>query len=431
MGSVVWLLAVATAGQAPPLCLPPADAVALPNGVAVSQPLTAVAPYSGPFTARSSPDTTERGVNTPLYEIDPLGRTWQRYEYLLWWSKPSDLPPLVTASRGPAAPALGGPTTVLLVGGGESDATRAGGGRFTAGASADPAHTLGLEVTYLFLGTRTDSQTVSGGLPDRPYLVGRPVIDPATRDEDVVPVAVPGRFAGAVRATTSSRLTGWEVNGVANLLATEAVRVNAVAGYRYLQETEGLRVEQWAHVGGFPDGLTRFVGSADQFDAHTRFHGGQLGLTTDLTRGPVFLEAAGKVAVGQAVLVVRNSGRTIGVTPAAPTPTVLAYPAAALVRGTNAGRFVDTAFAVLPEASLKLGYRFRDRARFHLGYNFVYLSEAVRAAEQSDPVVDANAAPLFGAFAAGSAAPTVRPLPAMAHSDFWAQGVLFGMEYRY
>ena len=95
---------------------------------------------------------------------------------------------------------------------------------------------------------------------------------------------------------------------------------------------------------------------SDQFDAHNRFHGGQLGLTADLTHGPVFVEATGKVALGQAVMVVRASGQTVAASPGFPVPAVLAFPGGVLAQPTNSGRFLQTAFAVLPEAVVKVGY---------------------------------------------------------------------------
>ena len=437
----VCVVALAAVGRAdppatpvslPPLAITAAEGAPLPNGVPVSRPLQPVEIVEVPADeGRSAGKLPTEAEMAAAEARTPLGRSWQTYELLLWWPKGQPLPPLVTVGRGPGPPALGGANTRLLVGGGEADSADTAGARFTFGFSTNEAQTVGLGVSYLFLGTRTTSAAVSGTGASRSLFVGRPLVDPDTGRPDAVPVAVPGRLAGAVEVFTSSRVTGWEVTGVANVLATEAARVNALVGYRYFMVNEGLRVEQvgaFPPAAGFPPVL---AAAADQFDAHNRFHGGQLGLTADLANGPVFVEATGKVGLGQAVMVVRASGQTVASSPGFPVPSVLALPGGVLAQPTNSGRFLRTAFAVLPEAAVKVGYRFRDRSRFYLGYNFLYLSEAVRAGDQVDPVADAAEAPVFGPVGDGLSAAAVRPVPVLARSDFWVQGLVFGLEYRY
>ena len=62
--------------------------------------------------------------------------------------------------------------------------------------------------------------------------------------------------------------------------------------------------------------------------------------------------------------------------------------------------------------------------RVFVGYDFLYLSDVVRAGDQVNLAVNPN--PLRGV-TGGPAQPVfiVRP------SDFWAQGVNFGLEFRY
>jgi hypothetical protein len=79
---------------------------------------------------------------------------------------------------------------------------------------------------------------------------------------------------------------------------------------------------------------------------------------------------------------------------------------------------------------VKVGYRFRDRSRFYVGYNFLYLSEAVRPGDQVDTTVDPSQVPLLGRASAGDVM-AARPAPVLARSDFWVQGLIFGLEYRY
>ena len=445
-----WLLTLAavavTAGSSvgqtvvtrakPPLALPacglPTDPgpTALPPGTTVSRPLQPVVdPATGPFVADpSGPDLSAEWVEE-LMPATPLGRSWQRYEYLLWWPKAAPVPPLVTAAPGAADPVLGGRHTAVLIGDEAIADPDVSGGRFTLGSALNDANTVGVEVTYVFLGSRTATARVSGPGVGPAQTLGRPLVDPTTRSEYTAAVAVPGVVSGGLTAETSFRLSGWEVSGVANLVSVPGMTVNATAGYRYLMVNEGLRIEQtaWTPTDG-PGPFPPVVLTADQFDAHNRFHGGQLGLQADLGDGPVFLELTGKIGLGQTTQVVRTSGTGFVV-----APGVGAFPLAGGVLGqpSNAGRFVNSAFAVLPEAGVKVGYRLPCRSKVFVGYNFLYLSDVVRPGDQVDREVDPGSVPaqLLGRPTGRLFAD--RPAARFERADFWAQGLVFGLEYRY
>ena len=156
------------------------------------------------------------------------------------------------------------------------------------------AQTAGLSVTYLFLGTQSEGVTISDTGLARPRTIGRPITNAITREEDVIPISVPGVQSGSVEVATTTRVTGWEITGVANLYTGPQVRLNALAGYRYFMVNEGLRIEQTALFPQNGANPAVLAGIADQFDARDRFHGGQLGLVADVTHGPVFLEAIGE-----------------------------------------------------------------------------------------------------------------------------------------
>jgi hypothetical protein len=428
----------ATAGPAPadlpPLGLMAAEGVSLPPGTAVSRPLRPVQFVEPPppvVVENTAARWPTEGEMVSAEMTRPLGRAWETLEYLVWWPKGQPLPPLVTSGRGLNPPVVGGPNTVLLVGGAPIDTPDVSGARFTFGFALNEAETAGLAVTYLFLGSRTTSATVADSGSARGRFVGRPIVNVATGEPDVIAVSVPGAFAGLVEADTTTRVTGWEITGIANLYAGPQLRLNVLAGYRYFMVNEGLRVEQTNLFPPVPGQvLPVLASSADQFDAHNRFHGGQLGLTADLTRGPVFVEATGKVALGESITVVRVSGQSVAVPLGLPLQPPQFFAGGVLGQPSNSGRFVRSVFAVLPEAVVKVGYRFRDRSRFYVGYNFLYLSEAVRPGDQVDTTVDPSQVPLLGRPSAGGAV-AARPGPMLACSDFWVQGLIFGLEYRY
>jgi hypothetical protein len=423
-GCWVLLLCVAAGGRAeppavepPPFALPTAAEVPeLPSGLPVSRPLRPPQPSATetlvePAPVPAAPPST---ATMEWAEVErPLGHSWHTLELLVWWPRAAPLPPLVSA----------GPSAQTLLGGRALDNPAAAGGRFTVGFSVNPEETAGLAVTYLFLGSAYGTATAGDLFAPPVRLIGRPVTSAVTGEPALVPVAEPGRSTGRITASTTSRVTGWEVTGVTNLYATTRARVNALAGYRYFMLNEGLRVDQFTL---YPGGRPVLFNAADQFDAHNRFHGGQLGLSADLTRGAVFVEAAGKVALGQGVSVVRASGQTVALRPG---PDLTFYRAGVLGQPSNSGRFVQSGFAVLPEAMVKVGYRFADRSRFYVGYNFIYLSEAARPGQQLDLTLDPTEVPIAGR--GGLGAGPDRPAPILTRGEFWTQGLTFGLEYRY
>ena len=136
--------------EVPPLTLPPmADdpaTLTFPSGTPVSQPLRPVNAREQSFpSAAPAPVVAEK---PPADELAyPLPASWDKLELLFWWAKAHPLPPLVTASRVPTSPALGGANTTLLVGGRSLDSQDAAGGRFTLGWAANDARTVGVEAT--------------------------------------------------------------------------------------------------------------------------------------------------------------------------------------------------------------------------------------------------------------------------------------------
>jgi len=420
----------------PPLLLPAnSDPVAgVPNGTPVSRPLqpvtldvppSAQTPAPAPATPLAPKDTTPDPAN-------PLGRSWETLEFLLWWTKPQPLPPLVTAGPPGTLPVLGGPNTRLLAGGRSLDSQPTGGMRATVGWAFDDSQTYGVEATYLFLGTRTYSASYSDapGLPAQ--VLGRPFVNAATGREDAIPVAVPGVVDGLVTVSTSTRVTGWEVGGVANLYAGPRARLDVTAGYRYFMVNEGLRVEQTSSRLPVSPAVPEILSaSADQIDAHNRFHGAQIGLHGDFSHGPVFVQIVGKTAFGETIEIAKLSGQTTVITAGSPLPMIQSYNAGVLGLPTNSGRATNSTFAVLPEVQFKLGCKLGDGVRFYVGYNFLFLSQAIRPGDQVDRTLAPGQIPTAATQSAAAVLTSDRPQLVMSRADYWVQGLMFGMEWRY
>jgi hypothetical protein len=83
---------------------------------------------------------------------------------------------------------------------------------------------------------------------------------------------------------------------------------------------------------------------------------------------------------------------------------------------------------VIPEARLQVGYDVTRRLRATVGYDFLYVSDVLRPGNQIDANVNANQSGLFGT---GTIQSPALPAPLLQRSDYWAQGITFGLEFRF
>ena len=422
---------------APPAALPPGQAVSnpvpvsagepalLPGGLDVSRPLTPVEAPAVEAPATEPVIIPEAKVIAPERPLGPLGPAWNNIELLFWWPMRQPVPPLVFGTRSGAPPVPRRPGTILLIGGRSLDTEPSAGGRFTLGYAINDDQTAGLEVVYFFLGTRTFSESLRDiGGQTRSF--GLPYTNAVSGADEILTLAVPGATNSLLTASTSVRVQGWEVNGVANLHDGKNVKLNGLAGWRYFQVHEGLRLEQTQFR---PIGTGGVVQTADQFDAHNRFHGGQFGLHADMRHGAAFCEMTAKIAFGQTYEVVKIEGMT-HFAPGSLGPVLRTFGGSGIfVQPSNAGRTANGVFAVVPEGTLKVGFRVGDTGRIYLGYSFIYLSDAVRPGDQIDRTLNPAQIPLVSG--SGPVYNGDRPLRLVTRSDFWVQGFLLGLETRY
>jgi hypothetical protein len=344
---------------------------------------------------------------------------------LLWWIRDSHLPPLVTASPVGSAGILGQPNTTVLFGG-HTDNEERSGGRFGAGYWFDCDKTFGIEGSYFFLGSRSVNFAAGPSGPGS-AVIARPFFNVITGAEDSELVSVPGRVTGTVSAGLSSRLQGAELNGVCNLCCGCRGRVDLLAGFRYLQLDEGLGITENLLVNpGLPlIGGTAF-GVSDQFSTHNWFYGGQIGARAEVRNGDFFVNLLAKVALGCTHQVMDVGGSTV-IAPPGQAATVsngglLALP-------SNSGHFTRDQFAVVPEVGINVGYQLTDNLSVFVGYSFLYWSSVARPGNQIDLAVNPTQLPrvpgppqLVG---------PARPAPELADTTFWAQGINFGVAFRY
>jgi hypothetical protein len=349
---------------------------------------------------------------------------WLQADYLLWWTRNSRIPPLLTKGEStvPLPGALGAFGTEVVYGD-RVDFRDRDGGRFTLGVPLGAEGTFAVEAGYLFLVARAVGPSfTSDGNP----VLTRPFFDVIANREDSYLVSYPGLLSGAVAIRSSSFLQGAELNGSATIWQCKQDRVTLLGGFRYLNLNEDLRVtENVAADGGAGVFAGTTIGVSDRFATDNDFYGGQIGVRSEFHFWERFvLELLGKVALGCAHESSTVRGRTV-----ASTAIPLDTPAGLLALASNSGNFTRNTFAVVPELGVNLGLQISDRFTLFAGYTFLYWSDVARPGEQIDRGLNPNLIPTSTGY--GTAAGPARPAPGIRATDFYAHGVNLGFVFRY
>jgi hypothetical protein len=370
-----------------------------------------------------------------------LPRVYFSGEYLLWRVRAAGLPPLVTTTGSLTAAellaleganpafrpgALGQPGTTTLFGGSNLDLGNFSGGRFTLGIGI--AQTLGFEATFFFLGKNTESFTASS-----PGTVGifRPFTDVTAGGQSAEFVSFPSLTAGQINISYNTRMWGTEGNLRYPLLCGCNYKVDLLGGFRFLDLEESLNIHE---------SLTFLVSNAalgvtagdniqvlDGFGTINHFYGGQVGADFEYRRGRWLFGVTPKLALGDMHEVVNINGRTIFRPAAGGVTTVNG---GLLAAPTNIGHHTGDSFAVVPEVGLKIGYQVTDHMKVFAGYDFLYLSDVVRPADQVDLRVNTTQIPRLVGTMPTLVGPA-RPAVLFNRTDFWAQGLMVGLEFNY
>jgi hypothetical protein len=400
----------------------PGTTVIGPDGTVVPYP-GAVDPYSG--------ECAECAAGVPAVErVARCGGRWYvGGEYLMWWTRSADLPTLVTTSSPQfnGIPGVGDTRTVV---GGPFGNTFHSGGRLTLGRWFGDSTCRGIDARMFWLGQAGSSFTATS--PNYP-LLARPffnVNQPFGPFSEIV--AANGMATGGVTVQLENWVWGAEVNYRRFLMGNGYRRLDGIVGYRYLNITERLNItENFARpLGSISGGVPAVAGGVvDTFQAENDFNGGQFGFIFETQRGRWSLGTRASIAFGD----LRRSldisgGQTVVMADGSVTTAnggLLALP------GANVGKFTDHVFAVVPEVGVNIGYQLTPRLRVTVGYNFLYLGNALRPGDAIDPRIDAARIPNFPL--PGNPGPIlsdpVRPHPVFRSQGFFVQGISFGLHW--
>ncbi len=350
---------------------------------------------------------------------------WARVEYLMWFSRGRNAPPLVTTSPDtivdPTQAGVIGADTSVLYGGDEPiGEDMRSGGRISLG------RLLADERTWLegrFWGVEDSTERFFMGSNGSPILA-RPFFNAVLGVEDALLVAFPGVA------------TGGSVNVLAknDMLSAEAwlrrtwcdcghLRLDLLAGYQFARIDDFLSINSTLTsidpLAAVP--VNTVISATDAFGTQNEFHGLSLGFLLETRKDCWSLEVLGKIGLGNMRQQVSIAGTTNTDPPAGPAVQtaggLLALP-------SNIGVYHGNRFTVVPELNLNVAYNFSPTWKIFAGYTVIYYSNAVLAGNQIDRAVNLSQVP-------GPPVGPLRPEFSYVNSDFLIQGINLGAEYRW
>lgn len=344
--------------------------------------------------------------------FQPHDRLSFRGEYLALWSKSARSPNLLAGN-------LAG--TDILAGGSDIDLGARSGARFTLGYWLNPCHDFALDVNYMFLSEGTAS---FGMTSDGSQTLTRPFYNVKTALPDAAIIAYDDQQTGEFAVNSTSELASVEVLFRKVLFQQPCRQLDFLVGYRYARLHENLAIDEsttyTSTVGDVPVGTVFDI--SDDFDAKNEFNGAEFGFVAKTRNCRWSLELLAKLALGRSQSQVGVSGAT---RIAEPDQAVQNYKSGMLALGTNRGDYSQSSFAVMPELGATLGYDLTSRLKATVGYTFLYWSQVARPGDQ----IDTNLNPTQ--FPPGTLSGVASPQCEFKMTDYWAQGINVGLDYRF
>lgn len=357
----------------------------------------------------------------------PPGKFWIDGGFLWWTTSGQNTPALVsTAPVGtprPQAGALGQPNTSVLYPTSATNDDWRGGVYLNVGMWFNCSQTCGFETNFFYLGQSNDGiQAGSNGSA----IITRPFYNNTLGIQDTELVSFPGVLSGTVNVDSTTDVWGINPNAIWNCCCGPCGRFDTLLGFYYLNLTDELVINE--NLTSLPGQLNVAPGTQfliqDAFRTTNNFYGFNLGFAFERRFSYWYAGLRAGCAIGWNHQTVEISGSTTIIPPRG-TPSTFA--GGLLTQPSNIGTYERDEFAVLPWVGLKLGAQVTQRLRVYVGYDYMYLSNVVRAGEQIDTRVNTTQLP-------PRTSPVVGPLvPAFNWNDtgFHMHGIRIGAEFRF
>jgi hypothetical protein len=296
----------------------------------------------------------------------------------------------------------------------------------------DPEKTHAFELAGFYLGKNSRQYSVTSDANGNPFLAQPVFVTGVGGGESALVITQAGISAGTIHLDTTLNFLGAEANWIINAYRLNGWTFDYFAGVRYLYLDDNLSLNQNitvlpggvgfpfnANPAGAPAGSNILL--SDSFNVANRFYGGQIGARVNWTAcnwelGAILKLGLGATDIDGASTLIANGAITT-------------VPGGVLAQASNIGQHTSTDFSVVPELTLTASYQFTAWFRVLVGYNLIYWTDVERAANQIDRRIDATQAPTSPTFVPGAVG--TNPLFPNIRSDFWAQGLNLGMEFKF
>jgi hypothetical protein len=351
---------------------------------------------------------------------------WGSVEFLLWWRKGQNLPPLVTT--GPSsvdnAGVLGEPGTQILYATETQSGDARPGGRLTAGLWFDPCHLNGFGTRLFMLGESTahfdrDSSTTP--------VLARPFFNVDTGLQEAVQIAFPDSSIGNISVRNTSRVGGGDVFFRRLFFTDGCRRIDLIAGYQFaridtdLMISSNLEATPQNPPGGIDIGTT--ISVLDSFDTRNSYNAGLIGLWGTYDHGPITWSVLAKVGLGNMRQRTTITGQQVTTTPG-PPPATDTVAQGLLALPTNIGIYKRTVFSVSPEIAFQGAYHLNNCIDVTFGYSFIYWTHVAQPGDQIDRSLD-------GQLLAGNGTDATRPAFPGNDSGYYVHGLNFGIGWQW
>ncbi len=372
------------------------------------------------------------GYASEIFDVTTprLNRGYVTAEWLHWATNGYRIPTMVTTSD-PSVPlnnqgVLGLNTTRVLYGPGNVLSRMGPGARLTFGFQPNPCSCCWWEAGFFVLAKQSEGVSFNSNTTP---VIGRPYFEINNNAPFRELTTTPGLFVGRQDINMSTSLWGAEINRRCFRFESDTWRISSLVGFRYLDLRDTLSVTEDSTavttVPGVVNAGTRAL-VLDRFDTRNQFYGGQVGLNAEWRSGRWSVDARFKFALGGTNQSVDVEGRQRVIQPNGATQN---FVGGLYALSSNIGLQSQTRLSFVPEVGLKIGYDITDNIRVFIGYDLIYWSTVVRPGDQIDQSLDTNLIPNAGVVQ--PIANQVRPRVPFHQSNFWAQGVNAGLEFKY
>ncbi|MFO0923653.1 MAG: BBP7 family outer membrane beta-barrel protein [Pirellulales bacterium] len=371
---------------------------------------------------------------------------WAHMEYLMGWTSPMYVPPMVVTGTNTNSIFVGDSNTRVLLGEGYTTgrdtmlSDQRAGGRLRFGWSLGNFPGWGLDAEYLSLGNATETfrQVGTSTSPIAvPFIEMNPNLlqllytnspngtNESSKITDIINVRAQSRMDGG--AFHFRKIFCCNTGCGPTLFCRGTVPTQSkwegFVGYRFLQLKESIET---TYSGTQP--VTS--AASDYFGTMNQFNGADFGVQWQGRRGFWSSDLMMRMAIGNnhQQVDIRGSSRL-----SSGTQTIFQSSTTGLLAAeSNVGLRERDTFAVIPELGATLGYQLTQRIKLTAGYTFIYWSRVVRPGEQIDREINSlNNGFLTNGNPQNPRINPIKPQFEYKESDYWVQGLSLGGEYRW